>query len=862
MGSNQMQLLDGQDTPLIRQYLDIKSQCKDAILMYRLGDFYEMFFDDAIQASKILDIALTARDKQAKNPIPLCGVPHHSSKNYITKLLDAGLKVAICEQVEDPSTAKGIVKREIVKVISSGTRSDEEGLEASKSNLILSIFQKNKTFCLSWLDVSSGSIETTTFLNLEDIKAFILTLSASEIVLPDDEETMRSFSFLENEPQYKKFTINKIQPWLYEESEKEIPKRFQVAHLASMGLENQTGSAETITGLFHYVEEKNKIKLPHIQMPKWYVSAEYATIDHVTQENLELFESRRGEANYSNLFSVLNQTMTGMGARELRARIQKPLQNLDKINHRLSQLDLFVEDTALRNDIRHDLKIVTDIERILRRVASQMSSISDLVSLRSTLRQIPKLRQHLEGKNNPALQSMLELLNPHNELFHLLESSIDDAPSFQVADGGFIRDGFNAELDRLRTLSEQNQSWIANLEAQEKKRTGISSLKISYNRVFGYYIEITKIHHDKVPQDYVRKQTLANAERYITPDLKEKELEIQGSKEKSIAIEQELLQSIRGKISSHVSTLSKLALGLAQLDATASLAQVAVQWNYVRPKVSNDFDIIIQNGRHPVVERNFSNGSYVPNDLSLTTKDRMILLTGPNMAGKSTVMRQVALIVLLGQMGCYVPAESATIGVVDRIFTRIGASDDLSGGRSTFMVEMNETSQILLNASAKSLILLDEIGRGTSTYDGLSIAWAVAEDIDQRVKAKTIFATHYHELTQLAQTHPTICLMRMAIREWKNQIVFLRKTEKGVTERSYGIEVAELAGVRSNVITRAKEILKGLEAGEHILPETSSKTVSKIEMHPVVESLQHLDVDNLSPKQALEYLYTWKNGLP
>lgn len=858
----QLELKQGQDTPLIRQYLDIKSQCKDAILMYRLGDFYEMFFDDAIQASKILDIALTARDKQAKNPIPLCGVPHHSSKNYITKLLDAGLKVAICEQVEDPSTAKGIVKREIVKVVSSGTRSDEEGLEASKSNLILSVFQKNKTFCLSWLDVSSGSIETTTFSNLEDIKGFILTLSASEIVLPDDEETMRSFSFLENEPQYKKFTINKIQPWLYEESEKEIPKRFQVAHLASMGLENETGSAETITGLFHYVEEKNKIKLPHIQMPKWYVSSEYATIDHVTQENLELFESRRGEANYSNLFSVLNQTMTGMGARELRARIQKPLQNLDKINLRLSQLDLFVDDTALRNDVRHDLKIVTDIERILRRLASQMSSISDLVSLRSTLRQIPKLLQHLEGKNNPALQSMLELLNPHSELFHLLESSIDDAPSFQVADGGFIRDGFNAELDRLRTLSEQNQSWIANLEAQEKKRTGISSLKISYNRVFGYYIEITKIHHDKVPQDYIRKQTLANAERYITPDLKEKELEIQGSKEKSIAIEQELLQSIRGKISSYVSTLSKLALGLAQLDVTASLAQVAVQWNYVRPMVSNDFDIKIQNGRHPVVERNFSNGSYVPNDLSLTTQDRMILLTGPNMAGKSTVMRQVALIVLLGQMGCYVPAESATIGIVDRIFTRIGASDDLSGGRSTFMVEMNETSQILLNASVKSLILLDEIGRGTSTYDGLSIAWAVAEDIDQRVKAKAIFATHYHELTQLAQAHPTICLMRMAIREWKNQIVFLRKTEKGVTERSYGIEVAELAGVRSNVITRAKEILKGLEAGEHILPEASSKTVSKIEMHPVVESLQLLDVDNLSPKQALEYLYTLKNGLP
>lgn len=861
MSQEQLQFLDGQLTPMMHQYQEIKRQCPDAILLYRLGDFYEMFFDDAVQASKILDIALTSRDKSAKNPIPLCGVPHHSAKNYISKLLDAGLKVAVCEQVEDPATAKGIVKREIVKVISSGTRSDEEGLESTKLNLILSVFQKNKQFCLSWLDVSSGLIETTIMTEINEVKGFVLTLSPSEIVLPDDEETTASFSFLE-ESQYKRFATNKIQPWLYENAENEVPKRFQVTHLASMGLESQTGSAETISGLFHYVENKNKIKLPHVQMPKWHASAEYATIDHVTQENLELFESRRGEANYSNLFSVLNLTMTGMGARELRTRIQKPLQNLEKINHRLSQLDIFVEDTVLRNDVRHDLKIVTDIERILRRLASQMSSISDLVSLRSTLRQIPKLRAHLETKNQSALQSMLELLNPHVELFHLLESAIDDAPSFQMADGGFIRDGFNAELDRLRSLSEQNQSWIANLEAQEKKRTGISSLKISYNRVFGYYIEITKIHHDKVPQDYIRKQTLANAERYITPDLKEKELEIQSSKEKSIAIEQELLMSIRSKIVSHVGTLTKLASGLAQLDTTAALAQVAVQWQYVRPRVSQDFDIVIHNGRHPVVERNFSNGSYVPNDLALTKKDRLILLTGPNMAGKSTVMRQVALIVLLGQMGSYVPAESATIGIVDRIFTRIGASDDLSGGRSTFMVEMNETSQILLNASEKSFILLDEIGRGTSTYDGLSIAWAVAEDIDQRVKAKTIFATHYHELTQLAQTHPTICLMRMAIREWKNQIVFLRKTEKGVTERSYGIEVAELAGVRPNVIIRAKEILKGLESGNHILPDPGMKAAEKIEGHPVVESLQNLDVDNLSPKQALEYLYTWKNGLP
>jgi DNA mismatch repair protein MutS len=859
--SEQLELNKMHDTPLMRQYFDIKSQCKDAILMYRLGDFYEMFFEDAIVASKALDITLTARDKSAKNPIPLCGVPHHSSKAYISKLLDAGFKVAICEQVEDPAVAKGIVKREIVKIISSGTRSDDEGLETNQSSHILSIVTKNNRFALSWLDVSNGSIETTIIQDIEEMKNFILTLSPSEIVVPDDKESINAFSFFETDTQFRRFSLSKVFPWMYDLAEKEIPKRFNVSHLAGMGLESSTGAAETIAGLLYYVEEKNKTKLPHLQFPKQYVSNEHAYIDYVTQENLELFESRRSTPGFSNLYSVLNQTVTGMGARELRRRIQQPLQVLEKIDHRLDMVSVFVDDQILRSDIRRELKIITDIERMLRRLAIKTSSVSDLISLRTTLGQIPRVRKCIEQKNTPILEDLLKRLNPHTELFHVLESSIDDSPSLNVAEGGYIRDGYNSELDRLRSLSTQNQTWIANLEAQEKKRTGIGSLKISYNRVFGYYIEVTRIHHDKVPADYIRKQTLASAERYITPELKEKELEIQSAKERTITLEQELLQDIREKTSAHIGTLAELSFAVAELDVFASLAHAAVQWGYVRPTLTSKFNIEIKNGRHPVVERNFADGSFVPNDLSLTEDSRMILLTGPNMAGKSTVMRQVALIVLLAQMGSYVPAEAAEVGIIDRIFTRIGASDDLSGGRSTFMVEMNETSQILLNASERSLILLDEIGRGTSTYDGLSIAWAVAEDIDERIKAKTIFATHYHELTQLSQERSHIRTMRMAIREWKDQIVFLRKTEDGVTERSYGIEVAQLAGVRPNVINRAKEILKDLESQkQHHSPKQSIAPQTE-NINPAIAELKNLNIDELSPKQALDYLFDLKNRL-
>ena len=854
-----MQLLGDQNTPLMRQYLEIKGQSQDAILLFRLGDFYEMFFEDAVKASKVLDIALTSRDKNAANPIPLCGVPHHSSKGYIAKLLDAGHKVAICEQVEETGATKGIVRREIVKVITPGTRSDEEGLESSKSSFILSMFFKNNSYALSWLDVSSGTIESTSIQSIQEAKNFILTLAPSEIIISDDPTTEKIFSFLKTEPTFARFSVSLVFPWTYDHAEKEMPKRFGVAHLASMGMEDIAGGAETIAGLLYYVEEKNKTKLPHLQIPKRYLSHEYANIDYVTQENLELFESRRPSANYATLFSVLNHTMTGMGARELRSRIQLPLQDLNRIQHRLSLLDEFTQDTSLRMDARAYLKTVTDIERILRRLALRTSTIMDLVSLRSTLKQVPNIKNLLSQKQNPIFKDLIELLNPHATLYKLLDAAIDDAPGYNLAEGGFIRDGYHQELDRVRSLSSDNQTWLANLEAQERKRTGISSLKISYNRVFGYYIEITKVHHDKVPADYIRKQTLVSAERYITPELKEKEHEIQTAKERMVAFEHEILQSIRNEVAAHVTTLTQLASGLAQVDVLASLAHASIQWAYVRPVLNNGFAIEIKNGRHPVVERNFADGSFVPNDLSLNENARMILLTGPNMAGKSTVMRQAALIVIMAQMGCYVPADSATIGIVDRIFTRIGASDDLAGGRSTFMVEMNETAQILLNATDRSLILLDEIGRGTSTYDGLSIAWAVAEDIDQRIKAKTIFATHYHELTKLSQDHKHICTMRMGIREWKDQIIFLRKVEEGVTERSYGIEVAQLAGVRPTVISRAKEILKDLEnqsAATVHQPKKSEKATPI--SHPLLSEIEKLNVNDLSPKQALDLLFDLK----
>lgn len=854
-----MQLLDGQDTPLMRQYLEIKDKCKDAILLYRLGDFYEMFFDDAVKASKILDIALTSRDKGAKNPIPLCGVPHHSSKNYISKLLDAGQKVAICEQVESPAAAKGIVKREIVKIISKGTRSDEEGLASHQSNLMLSIFVQGNHYGVSWIDVSSGAVETTSFDQVEELKNFILSLSPSEIVVPNDAKLAEQLSFLEGDF-FEHFHVEKIFPWIYEQAQKEILKRFQVSHLESLGIEDVQGSAESIFGLIHYIEEKNQTKIPHIQTPRRYLSKNYVHLDHVTQENLELFESRKNQT-MGSLFSVLNQTKTSMGARELRAWIQKPLQNLVAIRERLALVDTFFKDSELRSSIRKQLGAITDVERILRRVATQTSTVSDLVSLKMTLQQVPLLR-NIFGQKNPALlEKVYSNLLPHTQISELLEKSIDNNASLQIANGGFIRPGFNQELDRLRSLSSQNQEWLAKLEGEERKKTGISSLKISYNRVFGYYIEITKTHHDKVPSHYIRKQTLVSAERYITPELKEKEEEIQSSKERMIAMELQILQSIREQIAQHVPTLQLLCETIATLDVHTSLADVAVQYGYVKPDVNDGFSLSIVNGRHPVVERSLKGEPFIPNDVSFTDDSRMILLTGPNMAGKSTVMRQTALIILMAQIGSFVPADQAVITVIDRIFTRIGASDDLAGGRSTFMVEMNETAQILLNATERSFILLDEIGRGTSTYDGLSIAWAVAEDIDARVRAKTIFATHYHELTQLSAERPHITNMRMAIREWNDKIVFLRKMESGETQRSYGIEVASLAGVRDDVIIRSKQILKQLES-DKLTSKVSASTVATTQIsHPALDELQELNIDDFSSKQALDYLYQLKQRI-
>lgn len=854
--AEQLQLKNGQDTPLIRQYLDIKEKCKDAILLYRLGDFYEMFFDDAVVASKVLDIALTARDKQAENPIPLCGVPHHSSKAYISKLLDAGFKVAICEQVEDPATAKGIVRREIVKVITSGTRSDEEGLSSNDSNFILSIFCPRDDVTLAWIDVSNGAVEVATFNDIQNAKNFILTLSPSEIVISDDEKTKSKLSFFETDPIFRSYKTEKLFPWIYEQAQKEILRRFNVSHLESLGIDDLPFVSESIFGLLHYVEEKNLTKVPHIQTPKRHVPEEYAFIDYTTQDNLEIFESKKSASVFGSLYGVLNQTVTGMGARELRSRMRKPLCNIDKINERLTVVEYLVSKTNFRNNVRKSLGKVTDIERVFRRIATKLASVGDLISLRQTLGQIPELKKIVQDESITLLGNIEKNLRPHEELFILLQNALGDSASVNISEGGFIRKGFDSELDRLKSISSQNQQWLAELETQERRRTGIPSLKISYNRVFGYYIEITKTHHDKVPQDYIRKQTLVSAERYITPELKEKELKIQGAKEKTIALELQILQLVREETAKYITTLQDLSRAIAELDVHTALAHAAIHWNYSKPSVRDQFGIEIKQGRHPIVERNTKIETFVPNDLVLSEHGKMILLTGPNMAGKSTVMRQVALIVFMAQIGSYVPAEDAVLGSIDRIFTRIGANDDLSGGRSTFMVEMNETAQILLNATEHSLILLDEIGRGTSTYDGLSIAWAVAEDIVSRIKAKTIFATHYHELTKLSATHPTVKNMRMAIREWKDQIVFLRKVEDGITERSYGIEVAQIAGVRNEVILRAKEILKTLESPkEPAVGPTTEVANTLVEKPTWATEFESIRVDDITPKQALDFLY-------
>lgn len=796
-------------TPMMQQYLRIKGKYRDAILFFRLGDFYEMFFEDAEKASKILEIALTSRNRHEESPVPLCGVPYHAATPYIGKLLNAGYKVAICEQVEDPKSAQGVVQREVVRVITPGTITEGEALDAGDNNFLVAVCGGKKGYGLAAIDVTTGEFRFARFEDYAALADELGRVRPSEIIFPEEDGSLA-------EKIRADFSTVHLSPAAILSFSSTAAERLKALRLWS-GEEDEEWeqgirAAAAIVGfLERHLPEVVKV-LKDLQP---YSANQYLMLDETTRRNLELLRDFQG-GRKGSLLGVLDHTVTPMGARRLRQWLLYPLLNETLIRLRQDAIEEFVEDYKGRQDLRTALKGIQDLERLGGRVVSGSAHARDLAAVKESLRAVVAVREKLQPWRAEVLGTLLSEIWDLPEVVALIEKAIVDDPPLGLKEGGFIRTGFHAELDEIQAARSNAKEWIARFESSEKKRTGIQSLKVRYNRVFGYYIEVTKANLGSVPPDYIRKQTLMNGERYITPDLKEYEAKVLSSEEEILKIELSLFARVREEVASYYERIRQTSLSLATLDALISLAEAAEACHFVRPQVDDALAISIREGRHPVVEAALGRGAFVPNDCRLNPESHQILvLTGPNMAGKSTYMRQVALIVILAQMGSFVPAAEARIGLVDRIFTRIGAADSLARGESTFMVEMKETAHILRHASAKSLILLDEVGRGTSTFDGISIAWSVAEYLhDSPGRARTLFATHYHELTDLALTHERVKNFTFAVKEWKGDVIFLRTLSEGASSHSYGIHVARLAGLPLPVINRAKEILKNLEGEE------------------------------------------------
>jgi len=859
-------------TPMMQQYLDMKEQHKDCILMFRLGDFFEMFFEDAEVASRELDIALTGRDCGLQERAPMCGVPFHAVDGYISRLISKGYKVAICEQMEDPALAKGIVKREVIRVVTPGTVTDTAMLDEKKNNYLVSIYSKGYMYGLAVVDVSTGEFSTTritwgnTFNKLLD-----------EIAKYGPAEIIANKAFYDSEAlagQLRKRFNAYISPldnqYFDESNSSEILSRRLGAD--ALPQDSQELCLNACGALMAYLEQTEKAGLEHIQKITPYKIEEFMVLDIATRRNLELTETMREKNRKGTLLWVLDRTMTSMGARALRRWIEQPLVKTGDIDERLEAVDEFRDRFMVRMELRELFKRVHDIERLIGKVVLGSANCRDLISLKNSLQQIPYIKDILKS-----CSSTLALINDNNidaleDITDLIERSIVDEPPVSVRDGGIIKSGYDEEVDKLRHATTDGKQWIASLEAAEREKTGIRNLKIGYTKVFGYYLEVTRSNYNLVPQEYIRKQTLTNCERFVTQELKEMEETILGAEGKAVELEYVLFAEIREKIASQVGRIKSAAAGIAELDVLCSLAEVADRENYCKPAVNNEGLIHITGGRHPVVEKMLEQGEFVPNDTLLDMdENRISILTGPNMAGKSTYMRQVALIVLMAQLGSFVPAVSAVIGVTDRIFTRVGASDDLAAGQSTFMVEMSEVAGILENATQRSLLILDEIGRGTSTFDGLSIAWSVIEYISDREKvgSRTLFATHYHELTELEGKITGIKNYCIAVKEKGDDIIFLRKIIRGGADGSYGIQVAKLAGVPQVVTDRAKELLKELEAAdiskhrarrriipldgqvELFIPNDNEEKAGK----EVLEELKSIDVSEMTPLDAMNVLY-------
>ncbi|SEF47090.1 DNA mismatch repair protein MutS [Caloramator fervidus] len=848
-------------TPMMQQYLEIKEKYKDCILFFRLGDFYEMFFEDAEIASKELEIALTGRDCGLNKRAPMCGVPYHSAESYIARLIEKGYKVAICEQVEDPRQAKGLVKREITRIITPGTVIESSMLNEKVNNYIVCVFNNHDTISISICDVSTGDFFVTSFKNeknklLDELSKYV----PSELLLINYQVTNE----LQEQIDVIKNRFNCLINLVDFSTDYDILEKYKYDCLT----DNEKISAAR---LLDYLTETQKSSLGHIAFIKRYNVSDYMILDSFTRKNLELTETIRTRSKKGTLIDVLDKTLTAMGGRLLRKWVEEPLMSIEEINKRLDVVEEFIDNIYVSSDLREFLKNIYDIERILGKISCENANARDLNALKQSIAMLPSIKVAISNCKSQLLKDIYSDFDTLEDIYKLIDSAIDENPPTTLKEGGIIKKGYNAEVDKLRDAMLNGKKWILELEQKEREITGIKSLKIGYNKVFGYYIEVTKANLNLVPKDrYIRKQTLANTERFITPELKEIEETILGAEAKIVEIEYDLFVEIRNKIYSQVSRIKKVAQYLAIIDVLLSFAKVSFENNYVKPQITNDGAIEIKDGRHPVVEKMIS-GVFVPNDTLLDLKDNMIIIiTGPNMAGKSTYLRQVALITLLAQVGCFVPAKSARISIVDRIFTRIGASDDLSLGQSTFMVEMTEVSNILKNATKNSLIILDEVGRGTSTYDGLSIAWSVIEYINNRIGAKTLFATHYHELTELEGKIRGVKNYCISVKEHGEDIIFLRKIVRGGADQSYGIQVAKLAGLPEEVIKKAKEILAKLEENDinksknnTVVKEIASTSVEinlfNYKENEIIEELKNVDVLNITPLEAMNILYNLVN---
>ena len=873
-------------TPMMQQYLETKKQYKDCIIFYRLGDFYEMFFEDAITASKELEITLTGKNCGLEERAPMCGVPYHAVDSYLNKLVTKGYKVAIVEQVEDPATAKGIVKREVVRIVTPGTNLNTSALDETKNNYLMSIVCVENCFGIAIVDITTGDFFVTEVENNRALLDEIYKFMPSEIICND--AFLLTGIDIDDLKNRLNITLFQLESWYFDDDmcKKALTDHFKVYDLSALGIDNYDVGTNAAGALMQYLTETQKNSLSHLTQIIPYSTNKFMILDTSTRRNLELCETLREKQKRGSLLWVLDKTKTAMGARMLRSYIEQPLIDKESIIKRQKAIEELNKSLITRDELREYLSPIYDLERLISKVAYKSANPRDLIALLNSLKMLPHIKTVIQDFKSPLFKEITEELDVLDDITSLIDNSINEDPPINIKEGGIIKEGYNEEVDRLRKAKTEGKTWLAELETKEKEKTGIKGLKIKYNKVFGYYLDVTNSYKDLVPDYYVRKQTLTNSERYTTDELKQLEDVILGAEDKLFSLEYNIFSEIRDEISSQVVRIQTTAKELAKIDLFASLAYVSEHNNYVKPNINEKGIIDIKNGRHPVVEKMMPDSMFVTNDTYLDmNNNRVSIITGPNMAGKSTYMRQTALITLMAQIGSFVPATSANIGVCDKIFTRVGASDDLASGQSTFMVEMTEVANILRNATPKSLLILDEIGRGTSTFDGLSIAWAVVEHICdiKLLGAKTLFATHYHELTELEGTMKGVNNYCISVKEQGDNIVFLRKIVKGGADKSYGIQVAKLAGVPDSVINRAKELVaelsnaditaKAKEIAANMTPGNSIKGVNdNVELHQmslfdtvkeddIITEIEELDLGTMTPIDALNHLYKIQNKL-